>query len=133
MRISDWSSDVCSSDLFGRGETPREQPDRGAFDIAFAAGNLAGEADIRACLEPQRGIEQFGRANEGVAVEPAQPREFGILEPWNGEEHPHLLGVLALGLEADDGPERGSGLWNGRGQCRERVCKYVVRWVGSVS
>src|SRR3546814_1274604 len=71
VRISDWSSDVCSSDL---------------------------------------GIGQFGRANEGVAVQPAQPREFGIFEPWNGAEQPHLLGVLELGLEADDVPERGRGI-----------------------
>src|SRR3546814_16296485 len=98
MRISDWSSDVCSSDLFGRGETPREQPDRGAFDIAFAAGNLAGEADIRACLETQRGIEPFGRAIEGVAVQPAQPRDCGIFEPWTGEAQTHLTGIIELGL-----------------------------------
>src|SRR3546814_4651066 len=37
MRISDWSSDVCSSDLVGLGH-----------DVDLAAGQLAGETDILA-------------------------------------------------------------------------------------
>src|SRR3546814_14860001 len=35
MRISDWSSDVCSSDLVGHG---RRAGDAGGFDAAEAAG-----------------------------------------------------------------------------------------------
>src|SRR3546814_13706395 len=37
MRISDWSSDVCSSDLFDRLGTAIELADEGAFDIFTAA------------------------------------------------------------------------------------------------
>ena len=42
----------------GRGETAGEEADRGAFDITFAARDLAGEAQPRHRLEPQRRIEQ---------------------------------------------------------------------------
>src|SRR5208337_5076489 len=38
---------------FGGGEPARDQPDRGALDIALAAGDLAGEAKPRRRLEPQ--------------------------------------------------------------------------------
>src|SRR3546814_18137385 len=37
MRISDWSSDVCSSDLFDRLGTAIELADESAFDIFTAA------------------------------------------------------------------------------------------------
>ena len=94
----------------GRGEAAGEQADRGALDIALAAGDLPGEADVAARLQPQRRIEQFGRADEGVAVQPAQPRELGILQARDGAEQADLLGMLQLGLEADDVPQRAAGI-----------------------
>ena len=49
---------------------------------------------------------RVGEFKKAVAVDAAQPRELGILEAGNGAEDPHLLGVLQLGLEADDVPQR---------------------------
>ena len=57
-------------------------------------------------LELQRRIEQGGRIDVGVAVQPAEPRELGILEAGDGAEDAHLLGMLQLGLEADHVVER---------------------------
>src|SRR3712207_9270048 len=63
-----------------------EEADGGGFDIALAAGDLAGEAYVRRPPEAQRGIEQLGRVDEGVAVEPAEPGELGLLEAGDGPE-----------------------------------------------
>ena len=46
---------------FGRRHQPGQQADRGAFDIAFAAGDLPGEADVRRGLAAAAG----GRAASG--------------------------------------------------------------------
>ncbi len=39
-------------------------------------------------------------------MQPAEPRELGLLEPGNGAEHARLLAMLQLGLEADHVPQR---------------------------
>ena len=57
-------------------------------------------------LEAQRRVEQLRRIDEGVAVQPAQPRELGLLEAGDGAEQADLLGMLQLGLEADHVPQR---------------------------
>ena len=46
----------------GRGEARGEEADGGAFDIAFAAGDLAGEADVGLRLQAKLAVEQ-ARAN----------------------------------------------------------------------
>src|SRR5690606_10249907 len=53
---------------FRRREAAREQPDGGALDIAFAAGDLPREAYVRLALEPKLGVEQSRRVDIGVAV-----------------------------------------------------------------
>src|SRR3546814_5148056 len=75
MRISDWSSDVCSSDLEGRGELDRAF---GALLMAlrlelvagiFARGRHAGEAG-----EPAGAAEaELDHRLELVDVDPADP------------------------------------------------------------
>src|SRR3546814_15459508 len=42
MRISDWSSDVCSSDLVGEGARPATRRER---DLGRARGRARGEGD----------------------------------------------------------------------------------------
>src|SRR3546814_1863275 len=88
MRISDWSSDVCSSDLgakvaasdvgeegadgrrhrrrrerlaepLGSGEAASEEAHRSRFHVALAPGDLAGEADSAVRLQG----EKIGRAS----------------------------------------------------------------------
>src|SRR6202035_5279136 len=68
------------------GKAAGEQPDRGRFHVALAPGNLSREAQPRHRLEPQRGIEKFGRIKEGVAMQTAEPGELGVGEPWNAAE-----------------------------------------------
>ena len=71
------------------------------LDVALAAGDLSGKAQPRLGLEPQRLVEQLWRIEEGVAVQPAEPRELGALEAGNGAKDADLFGVAELGLEAD--------------------------------
>src|SRR5690606_35110126 len=95
-----------ASEPFGCREAPGKQADRGALDIAFAAGDLAGEAQPLARLQLQRAVEQDGRIDVGVAVQAAEPRELGVAEPGNHAEDAGLLAMLQLGLEADHIVER---------------------------
>src|SRR3546814_18684355 len=41
-----------------------------------------------------------------MAVQPAQPREFGLLQPRNGTEQFDLRAMFELGLKADHVPQR---------------------------
>ena len=91
---------------FGGGEAACQQPDRGGFHIALAAGDLAGKAQPRLRVQPQRAVEQLRRIEEGVAVQAAEPRELGVLQPRNGAEDARLFAVLQLGLEADHVEQR---------------------------
>src|SRR3546814_17198443 len=79
-------------------------PTRGHSGLA--AGDLPGKGDAGQGLQPQGAVQKPWRIEEGVAVKPAQPRELGLLQPRNGPENPHLLGMFELGLEADDVPQR---------------------------
>ena len=90
----------------GRGKAPGKQADGGALDVAFDAGDLAGEAQARLGLQPQRGVEQLRAVEECVAVQAAEARELGVLQARDHAEDAHLLAVLQLGLEADHVPQR---------------------------
>ena len=89
----------------GGGEAGGEDADGGAFDIAFAAGDLAGEADVGLRLQAKFAVQQPGRIDEAVAVDAAEPRELGIFEAGDGAEDADLLAMLQLGLEADHVPQ----------------------------
>ena len=88
------------------GKAPRDEAYGGRLDIALHAGDLTGEAQARLGLEPQAPVEQPGRVDEGVAVQPAEPCELGIFQARNAAEDAGLLTVLQLGLEADHVVER---------------------------
>src|SRR3546814_7030927 len=73
MRISDWSSDVCSSDL------PRRSPRRDgglARPVVEAAARLFADPARLDILDEQRGGAEFGVA--GAAVEDADDFEAGV-------------------------------------------------------
>src|SRR3546814_4283217 len=102
MRISDWSSDVCSSDLFGRYVDDTARVD----DIIGRIGDPAIEQLPRDI--GRRELVVRGAADElrlqlrdGVAVERAAERT----------------------RRQDVGIDRRDQI--GRASCRERVCKYV--------
>src|SRR3546814_13998444 len=96
MRISDWSSDVCSSDLLEREEVWRESS--GAPRTAFAAQTYS---------EPFRRLGLHPRL-----IDP-------VMQLLDGPVYLHQYKVNAKA--AFDGE-----VWQiGRASCRERVCQYV--------
>src|SRR3546814_3943387 len=134
MRISDWSSDVCSSDLAVRvyGETGEDGP-----RITISA---AGPRGARALA----GLDEYAitRAflDDAVEVE-GDFLELMALRPFLSDRHPWLLLLrfaipLLRGQVASDnrvvprhydhGNERYFAFLEiGRASCRDRVCQYV--------
>src|SRR3546814_17801306 len=104
MRISDWSSDVCSSDL-------DEALDPGA------------ELDLIDCLDAA--IER-DRGRDVLL------RHSGNCDRWRRRRR-RLLGLflLAAGSEQQRAGDQGQEI--GRASCRERVCPYVSISVVPVS
>src|ERR1700689_5156795 len=78
-----------------RGGKPAcQEADGGGFDIAFAAGDLAGKAQPRHRLEPQRCIEKFWRIEKSIAVQATESGKFRVGERGNGPQDTRLLTVL---------------------------------------
>src|SRR3546814_3861795 len=101
MRISDWSSDVCSSDLEGapgregaRRRLPLRQPAVRQRDPGEALGHLGDEA------QADQRSPVLAREDHVPKVERLDPRT-----------HPRNLARIAVSP-------------TGRATCRERVCKY---------
>src|SRR3546814_13514334 len=116
MRISDWSSDVCSSDLIRYARAVLDG-DLGARGEGQGEGNAIRPIDVgEAGPLVKRGIEQrvAGENQIGeVAVDQVGRTRIGdqaVLEAAVGNMQP---------LGDRDGHEIG------RASCRERVCQYV--------
>src|SRR3546814_20710999 len=98
MRISDWSSDVCSSDLAAQDDAGDRLDDR------LEADRRVGRVD--------RDEKTAGKAREGGADAAAD----GV----------DALDVDAQGLRRVRVLSGGAArLWLGRAECRERVCPHV--------
>src|SRR3546814_16450474 len=102
MRISDWSSDVCSSDLFPPADRQRTRRTR----TTGRNGGTPADRDhtrkltrvavlVAVDLAP---TDMVGRTNKPVALHPLDPFGGGVVP------YPHQIG---------------------RASCRERVCQYV--------
>src|SRR3546814_13965482 len=112
MRISDWSSDVCSSDLTP--ERPGPDPDA----EAVAVDESPSEHDM-------------SRAPAAAAADPAPAYRRKARRAWSGD--------LVRNLRLCDGWDRGgqarerypAGI--GSASCRERVCQFVSISVGGVA
>src|SRR3546814_8885367 len=101
MRISDWSSDVCSSDLAGIERQAIEQDaHRPATAAAQACCAVAAEATAGPYLHARHGREQFGEAARFQRRDRHTDHDAAVLQ-------------LAAGAEI------------GRASCRERVCQSV--------
>src|SRR3546814_15067209 len=118
MRISDWSSDVCSSDLIEarwlyRQEAVRilEEPEIGCEGV-FRADQRAQAIEDRA----------FG----GVAAEHIVERLFDVAALPAIVARVEQGAVIAIGMTI-------SVLQIGRASCRERVCQFVSISVVAVS
>src|SRR3546814_11597463 len=101
MRISDWSSDVCSSDLLYRV----------FFNLAHNALE-AGARELHLAARPVRDFLVIDVEDDG----PGMPEEAkrNIFKPFAGSARE---GGTGLGLSIAQE--------NGRASCRERVCQYV--------
>src|SRR3546814_15874399 len=109
MRISDWSSDVCSSDLAPYWDAEA----RGAF---FGLTRATGAAEMaRAALEAvcyqTRDLLEAMRADGADSLETLRVDGGMVANDW-------MLQMLAdiLGVAVEQ---------NGRASCGERVCQYV--------
>src|SRR3546814_16097833 len=107
MRISDWSSDVCSSDLGPRGEIFQQAPRRAAGGILLR--HLAKTLPESLAAAPLRQREKL------VLVEPDQRalQHAGKAEIVFRQQPP-----------AAERPER----WDGRRVGKECVRTFVSRW-----
>src|SRR3546814_20333758 len=103
MRISDWSSDVCSSDLDDLRHVRREILDLANLVASVSRADLLDLTERRVAIEEQclqRSIENGSLAWEG--------RVLASL---------HELSRTPVRLENEFNPEIG------RASCRERVCQ----------
>src|SRR3546814_19420807 len=107
MRISDWSSDVCSSDL-----SPSSVQRAVELGLPLFLGILGGTPDHWA---------RYGRAYR---------------EAWSQRGHPAGeadIAVAVHGFVGEDNREAKAPYQIGRASCRERVCQYVSISVFAVS
>src|SRR3546814_4348075 len=105
MRISDWSSDVCSSDLLA---PMKVKVKRG--------GGAAGHNGIRSMIAHIG--DDFRRVRIGIGHPGHKDRVTGhVLGSYHKSEIEPLTDLL--GAIAAEVPEIG------RASCRERVCTYV--------
>src|SRR3546814_13548885 len=114
MRISDWSSDVCSSDLLHRRQAAICRALHGQ------PADLSGKLHL-VSLAGELGAELFS-LGEGGALEPTE--RFRAIEEG-------AVGIGAKLIVLDNVAHLFGGNENarqeeiGRAACRERVCQYV--------
>src|SRR3546814_20807851 len=127
MRISDWSSDVCSSDLQGamlkvlhmlRGTSLHPSPPRGISNIDEYIGQ---SARLKKTFEILEEVRQRGE-KALLFCEDLEMQAFlamAIQERFALERRPMCIsGKVA-------GHKRQEKVKIGRASCRERVCQYV--------
>src|SRR3546814_11306069 len=119
MRISDWSSDVCSSDLAQVDGLYREQC---VLDIGKL---IIGPERLQGCEDFQKILAAYRFDNEAVAIamdHHAVTRKFEI-----GRDAQSLTLVVPeqFGFSWRDGNCFFPGHKIGRASCRESVCQYV--------
>src|SRR3546814_12304552 len=114
MRISDWSPDVCSSDLL-------ERADAGIVGLQPVVAEVA----VLLVLHHQLLVDDGGDGG-GQAVQ-HQSRRIGLVGLDDQRRVVDRLDLVApvVGGEADMRQEIG------RASCRERVCQYV--WISVVA
>src|SRR3546814_20792349 len=105
MRISDWSSDVCSSDLLGAS---------GAVSASFEGLlTVSGGSDLTAGIVQVNGTTQTVKLSDALAASAVDGTAFGIVLGGGAV----VATVLQIG-----------GAWG-----REGVCQYVEISVVAVS
>src|SRR3546814_14996430 len=123
MRISDWSSDVCSSDLHVAGPRVAQQRAFGVFGQALAVGQEVPRQrqDVaRACAERRQAQFDAVEAVEQVLAEAAVGDQRGEVGVGRADDA-HRDAALAVAAQEFEAP----GLPIGRAAWRERGCQYV--------
>src|SRR3546814_12308639 len=116
MRISDWSSDVCSSDLSVWAA------------VAYATDAKDSGSLVRWCFDNDIPLKFWGRLDEEVPV------RVEILNLFLHRRSPQFVCKLVTHHHAKVIWWRGFGVYEiGRASCRERVCQDVSYAVGAVS
>src|SRR3546814_17859247 len=108
MRISDWSSDVCSSDLTG------EQTDRDAFE--------------RRVMEDEEFARKWGDLGPVYGAQWVNWPRYELIEAdlYRRKEKGHnQIAQLVETIRTNPGARRLLFTEIGRASCRERVCRYV--------
>src|SRR3546814_18304947 len=122
MRISDWSSDVCSSDLVGRFEAVDEVDIRarvGGYlqQVHFTDGAIVAKGDLLFTIDQRPFKTAVAPAAANLKIAASQV-EFPSQEPERARELSKRGNISVR--PADDGENS-----IGRGSCRERGYKYV--------
>src|SRR3546814_15884924 len=122
MRISDWSSDVCSSDLRDESMRARCAVDRGVMDAVQHR-----EAALRDTRNPVEPLDDINVPERTVHVhrlrKPARDRD-AELPPVAGPAQARVAHMRpAIDMPVLD--PMGMVHAIGRASCRERVCQYV--------
>src|SRR3546814_19936144 len=125
MRISDWSSDVCSSDLTGAGRRAADQ--RGAGILQARLRHRGGVGEVVAGRGFRTVVRQRPRlrAHERIVF---VGRGYALSPPLQGEGWVGMgFRTAATKLKSRRGrsPDLRKGFEIGRASCRERVCQYV--------
>src|SRR3546814_2198630 len=105
MRISDWSSDVCSSDLLGAFDN------RLSFEAVYYHKDTKGIiVTVPASLGVKAGLSNPGEvSNKGIE----------LATSWTQSFNDDMSLTIGGNLTTMDNKEIG------RASCRERVCQYV--------
>src|SRR3546814_11230738 len=112
MRISDWSSDVCSSDLSDSSQS---------FPLLKSFSACSDKVDMEALIATAQYklyyIDAGGATVEVSDCTPDTDKVFAIVEKFDAC-------TVALDSEKQTATPQ-SALEIGRAACRERVCQYV--------
>src|SRR3546814_10928558 len=113
MRISDWSSDVCSSDLVADSDS------RLRAEAIEAARDIAGEVRYKYCVTRPEPVPQFGLATAAAGFRFALNAAAPVLaSQLNG----HWIGLFEV---ATTSGERAYCVETGGATCRDRGCQYM--------
>src|SRR3546814_20964116 len=120
MRISDWSSDVCSSDL-----------------PWLESSRIGGDPCLRARDHVVLGCGQLVHKPFAQGLRGRKAAAFGEeRQRLHETEHAHRANDAPAARQAAQAPlgksELALGIEIGRAPCRERVCQYVQSSVGAV-
>src|SRR3546814_13730481 len=119
MRISDWSSDVCSSDLYSDERLTRWRAEAVGYKIRYVPATLPDLLKSEEIISFE--YSRQGSSMPAIRLEQAESRLAYSRRPETDLE-------ACSSLQSLQGFARGQGIWDkqiGRASCRARVCQYV--------